>query len=59
MKCKPRIDFEKVVKSVVEDVIIDNQHTSDAVREAYLLGIVDGSCNQELADYAIKKITEK
>ena len=59
MKRKPRIDFEKVIKNVVEGAIRDNHHTSDAVREAYLLGIVDGSCNQELADYAIKKITEK
>ena len=59
MKRKPKIDFDKAVNRVVKDALIDNPLTADAVREAYLLGIIDGSSNQELADYAIKKITEK
>ena len=59
MKRKPKLDFEKVVKGIVRDVIRDNQHISDSIREAYLLGLADGSSNQELADYALKKLTEK
>jgi hypothetical protein len=59
MKRKPKIDFDKAVNIVVKDALIDNPLTADAVREAYLLGLVDGSMNQEFADYALKKLTEK
>jgi hypothetical protein len=58
MKRKPKIDFDKVINRVVKDALIDNKLTADAVREAYLLGLIDGSTNQELADYALKKLTE-
>jgi hypothetical protein len=59
MKRKPKINFDKVVNRVVKDALIDNKHAAAAVREAYLLGLVDGSTNQEFADYALKKLTEK
>ena len=59
MKRKPKFDYNKAVNRVVKDALIDNPLTTDAVREAYLLGLIDGSTNQELADYALKKLTEK
>jgi len=58
MKRKPKFDYNKAVKHVVESAIKDNQLTPEAVREAYLLGLVDGSTNQEFADYALIKLTK-
>lgn len=59
MRRKKEIDYDRVVLAVVKDSIADHGLTAAAVREAYLLGAVDGIHDHNLADYALKKLTEK
>jgi hypothetical protein len=58
-KKKNKCKHEQTVLAVVVESV--NQHglTTTAIREAYLLGLVDGARDSDLADYALKQLTEE
>jgi hypothetical protein len=59
MPKKKEIDYDRTVLAVVKDAIADHGLTATAVREAYLLGAVDGIHDHNLADYALKELTKE